>query len=73
MPYDGAGDTLKESRPAATRIEFRGRFIQRSIAACAGVDSRDGMLIVFTSAWTLGSLFAENSELLWRPKKIVSR
>lgn len=50
MPDDCAGNTLKKSRPTATGIELGGRFIQWSIAACAGVDSRVNVLVVFTSA-----------------------
>lgn len=50
MPDDGAGNTLKKSRPTATGIELSGRFVQWSITACAGVDSRDSVFVVFASA-----------------------
>jgi hypothetical protein len=61
---DGTGDGVVVGRPAAARLEFVVRFVERRIAAGAGVDTRvRHVLIVFTSAGSLGALLTKDSKL----------
>jgi hypothetical protein len=55
--------TVIESGPSATTIEFRSALIQRSAAASTGVDTFFVMLVVFTCACHFGTLLAKNAEL----------
>ena len=65
MSRDRAWYRVKICRPAAARFELMGGRIERGIAAGTGVDTRAGhVLVVGTGVWGLGSLLAEDAELL---------
>jgi hypothetical protein len=57
---------VEESRPAAARLEFVVRFVQRSGAADAGVDAGGGgVFVVFACEGRFGTFFAEDAKLLY--------
>lgn len=60
-----ARDIVEIRRPSATRLELVICFVERGVAASAGVDARlRHMLVVFADVWSFGSLLSENTELL---------
>jgi hypothetical protein len=63
---------IKESRPAAARLELVVGLVERSFAASAGVGTLGGhVLIKVAAVGGFGALFAEDAELLcW---KLVSQ
>lgn len=63
---DGTGDALEESRPAAAAGKLGGAAVQRGRATRALVHARVGLLVVLTRARALGTLVAQDAELLWR-------
>ena len=63
---DGSWDRVKECRPSASRVELRGRFVQRGSARRAMVNSLLRMLVVLARARVLSALLSQNPKLLWR-------
>lgn len=47
----GTGDSVKESWPATTGVEFGGRFVQRSSTSCTIVDAFVVYFVVFSCSW----------------------
>ena len=69
MSCNSTGDGVEEGRPATARFEFVGGFVERCIAAHAGVDARAGsrgvVLVVFAGVGCFCTLFADDAELFW--------
>jgi hypothetical protein len=60
------GQGVPERRPSAARVKFVVRFVERRFACGARVDAGGRVvLVVFAGAGVLGSLLAEDAELLW--------
>jgi hypothetical protein len=61
-----AWDSIPEGRPPAARIEFVVRFVQRCLAARAGIHtSVRVVLIVCAGTGSFGALLAQDAELLY--------
>lgn len=64
VPGHGARHGVKESRPAASRLELVLCSVQGCLAAGAGVDALGGsVLVVLTGEWSFGAFFSEDAEL----------
>lgn len=63
---DGAGDALKEGRPAAAAVELGRAAIDRRAARSAPIDALLRMVVVLTGARGVGALLAQHAELLGR-------
>jgi hypothetical protein len=64
MSRHSAWNGIEVRGPTTARLELVVRFVERRIAACAGIDSSIGhVLVVFTGAWGFGAFFSEDSEL----------
>ncbi len=69
MSCDCTGDGIVVCRPAAARLEFVVRLVERRTAAGAGVNTRVGhVLIIFTGPWSFGTFLTEDSELFYKQK-----
>ena len=57
-------NVIEIRRPATAGLELVGRFVERGIAAGAGVDAVRGcVLVIFAGEGRFGALFAEDAEL----------
>ena len=64
MPRHSARDSIKVRRPATARLEFMSGFIERSIAAGAGVDAARGhVFVVCAGVRGFSAFLAEDAEL----------
>jgi len=69
---DGSRESVKERRPAATRLELVLRLVQRCVASGTCVHSLGGqVLVVLSGEWGFGALSSEDTELLWMRKLAV--
>jgi len=46
-----SGESIKESWPATTRVEFGGGFVERSSTSCTTIDAIVEYFVVFSSSW----------------------
>jgi hypothetical protein len=61
----GVGNGIPECRPSASRIKLMVRFVERRVAAGAGIHARGRVvLVVFARAGHFSAFVAEDSELL---------
>lgn len=65
----GSGKTIKESWPSTTRVKFSCGLVERSSTPSTGIDSLVIQLVVFPSAWVLGSFLPQNPKLLRRQNR----
>lgn len=66
----GAGDAVVVGRPAAAGLELVVGLVEGRVAAGAGVDARlRAVFVVLARAGTLGTLFAQDAELLCLSRK----
>lgn len=64
MSRYGARDSIKVGGPATARLELVGGFVERGLAAGAGVDARGGhVFVVGAGVGGFGAFFAEDTEL----------
>ena len=72
LPPNRAGDLVVEARPAAVRLELRGRLVQFGVALPAGIDTFFEVVVEFAGEGTLRSL-AEDDAGLFRRQFVVQR
>lgn len=67
VPSDCTRDVVEIRRPAATRLEFVVGFIERRVAASAGIDTLGGrVLVIFAGERSFGAFFTEHAELFYK-------
>jgi hypothetical protein len=60
-----ARDIIEVCGPSAARLELVGSFVERGVAASAGIDaSIRHVLVIYTGAGSFGALLSEDAELL---------
>lgn len=64
LPHNGAGNGIKEGRPATARVELGSALVERGVAAHTRVYAGGAEFVVDAGAGTFGALFAEDAELL---------
>jgi hypothetical protein len=63
---DGIGKRVPEGGPPAAGIELVVCFVERRVAALAGIDAGFRVVLVeWAGAGVFGALLAKNAELLW--------
>lgn len=73
VPGDSTGHSIEESRPAAARLELVVGLVEGSLTASTGVDTlRRHVLVKIAAVGGLGTLFAEDAELLFCATALIN-